>query len=441
MKQKLLALTLSLGLGLPVSGLSAAEENMQMVGLAMHQETGRNIFLGALYSDDPAARIATLQRGDSTGVLEHRVVARRTSIRSLLGKLLLQGEVATGRPPTAETIQFADDIMSLVRGSLYAGDSLTIELTPDATTRATLNGHNLAASAHQGVFYYFLSAWIGEKGPSTAFRSAILSPSIDSGLMSVYSANDTSANREREVAAWLQQLETDEVDDAPPPEPAKISAQAKPHTVAAATSTVANKQLVTRQQPKAAPAAADTVSPELDPGGALAEVETKTPDAEVERFVREPVRETVATVGAATAPESGAGVQLAMAVQPDIGVPAVEEIDTFDAMDYSRQLDLFNNDILRQVYAEIRYPRAAVRRNLQGNLELDLTLDRSGKLVGIEVGRSSGYAMLDKSAVTAAERAFKKSGAGSISEVAIAEYGDGDNLVVVPVPVSFILTN
>ena len=56
------------------------------------------------------------------------------------------------------------------------------------------------------MFYYFLSAWVGEKGPSTAFRSAILSPSIDSSLMTVYTANDTSVTREREVAAWLEQM-------------------------------------------------------------------------------------------------------------------------------------------------------------------------------------------------------------------------------------------
>ena len=110
-------------------------------------------------------------------------------------------------------------------------------------------------------------------------------------------------------------------------------------------------------------------------------------------------------------------------------------------MDYSRQLGIFNNDIIRRVYSEIRYPRAAVRRNLEGSLELDITLDRSGELVGIEVAQSSGYAMLDKSAMTAATKALKKKGAGEITAVAIAEYGEReDGLVVVPVPVSFILT-
>ena len=177
-----------------------------------------------------------------------------------------------------------------------------------------------------------------------------------------------------------------------------------------------------------------------DPDGSLVDRATP-PEGPLERAGLEPAGDTAATIDAQAVPEGGAEVQLAMAAQPDISIPAVGEIDTFDAMAYARQLDEFNNDIVRQVYTEIRYPRAAVRRNLQGSLELDLTLDRSGKLVGIEVARSSGYAMLDKSAITAAERAFKKSGAGSITEVAVAEYGDGGNLVVVPVPVSFILTN
>ncbi len=440
MKRQFLALFLSFGLGLPATGSAAVDENLQMVGLAMHQETGRNIFLGALYSDDPAARITALQKGDGTGVLEHRVVARRTSIRSLLGKLLLQGEVATGKTPTQSTIQFADDIMSLVRGSLYAGDSLTIELTAQGTTKAALNGHALAVSGNQGVFYYFLSAWVGEKGPSTAFRSAILSPRIDSGLLTVYTANDTSADREAEVALWLEQIAEPEstaasnavaVAKAPGPvnSPAKSAAkpapEVKPDTaVAVAVATVAATKASLPLTPADTIGASSPAEEPVHPETAAAEPEQSRPKA-------------------AVTPDSGdkdaEALQLAMATPPENVIGALAAVD---AMAYAQQLGIFNNDIIRRVYAEIRYPRSAIRRSLQGNLELDVTLDRSGSLIKVEVAQSSGYAMLDKSALSAAEKAFKRYRADNIDAVAVAEYGDkGGDLLVVPVPVSFILTD
>ena len=439
MKTKIIALTLSLlGFCLPVTGFGAFDEDMQMVGLAMHQETGRNIFLGALYSDDPAARISNLEQGSGTGVLEHRVVARRTSVRSLLGKLLLQGEVATGKPPGPDTVMFVDDILSLVRGSLYAGDSLTIELTPEATTEASLNGHGLAVSGNQSVFYYFLSAWVGEKGPSTAFRSAILSPSIDSGLMTVYSANDASADRRDEVAGWLRQIEEDSVASLDAPTPAGEASAEPVEEEQASDSVAATAEPDSREKDIATAVAAGAAAAVAASTAGLTAAEPVTVEVPAVEQVAQVAQEAEAEPAVEIAEVAEPAVQLALAAPAAGGIPPVREID---AMDYSRQLGVFNNDIIRRVYSEIRYPRAAVRRSLEGSLELDITLDRSGALVGIEVGQSSGYAMLDKSAMTAATKAFEKKGAGEITAVAIAEYGDReDGLVVVPVPVSFILT-
>lgn len=438
MKRLFLALFLGFGLGLPAIGAVAVDEDLQMVGLAMHQETGRNIFLGALYSNDPAARITTLQQGDGTGVLEHRVVARRTSIRSLLGKLLLQGEVATGKPPTQATIQFADDIMSLVQGSLYAGDSLTIELTGQGTTKAVLNGHALAVSGNQGVFYYFLSAWVGEKGPSTAFRSAILSPRIDSSLLTVYTANDTSADRQAEVALWLEQMADDE-SPAESTNPPVVAAKASPSTSAAASrataQTTPEKKTDTAVALVAATAAtAAAVSSADDASSVRGAAEKTASAAEKPQQARPKTPETPDSSG-----NDAQALQLAMATPPE---NSIGQLAAVDAMAYAEQLGIFNNDIIRRVYAEIRYPRSAIRRSLQGSLELDVTLDRSGNLVDVEIAQSSGYGMLDKSALSAAKKAFKSYQPDNIDAVAVAEYGDvAGELLIVPVPVSFILTD
>jgi protein TonB len=437
MKQKVLAVLLTLGFATFAYSPHAMDQQLRMLGLAMHQETGRNIFLGALHSDDPAARISTLLEGDGVGVMEHRVVARRTSIRSLLGKLLLQGEVATGRSPDLTTIQFADDIMSMVNGSLYAGDALAIALTPEGATTATLNGILLAASEHNEVFFYFLSAWVGEKGPSTAFRSAILSPRIDTGLLTLYTANETSADRQRQVAAWIEQTNTS---------PDVTGTQFAVANVAMGRQNIKAVAMPELTATRLAPPVIPAISSAAAAGNpATAKAATKTPALNKVAGASSSASSDPAVTADTddSTNKTGAGdenIQLAMAAPPMSGTEQASDIQAVDVIEYSERLGLFNNDIIRRVYAQIRYPRAAVRRSLQGELELDVTLDRSGALVTVEIAQSSGYSMLDKSAVSAANKALSGIRLDNMDPVAIAEYGSGDNLLVVPVPVSFILT-
>ena len=123
-----------------------------------------------------------------------------------------------------------------------------------------------------------------------------------------------------------------------------------------------------------------------------------------------------------------------------LGASAPEGVEAVDIQDYSQRLGQFNTRLIRSVYDEIQYPRQAVRRNLQGRLELDVTLQQDGTLVDISVGQSSGFKILDKAAVRAARKALTSIGPDQMDPVAVAEYGGADNKLVVPVPVQFLLT-
>jgi periplasmic protein TonB len=62
------------------------------------------------------------------------------------------------------------------------------------------------------------------------------------------------------------------------------------------------------------------------------------------------------------------------------------------------------NAALEALAREEFYPREAIARGLEGRVVLLLTLDGSGRLVGIEVASSSGHALLDDAALKAATR-------------------------------------
>ncbi len=132
--------------GLLVTGANSpanASANLHLTGLALHQETGRNIYVGGLYFDRYGPKPDDFVDASAPWLMEYRVVARRTSIRSLLGGILLQSEVATGRAPDSVTADFATRILSIVKSNLYAGDSFEIMLNAQEETIAYLNGLEL----------------------------------------------------------------------------------------------------------------------------------------------------------------------------------------------------------------------------------------------------------------------------------------------------------
>ena len=198
--------------GAPVftSSAIAVNSELRLLGLAMHRDTGRNIYLGALHLGFDIPNPDSLILAPAPKAMEYRVVARRTSIRSLLGNMLLQSEVANAMSPSADTIDFADALLSTIQGSLYAGDSFVLELDENGKLNASLNGITLIDRTDNGVFDYLLTGWIGQNSPSTAFRSEITRTNIDSSLLLAYSAHMPTDERISLVSEWLLPLDSSE---------------------------------------------------------------------------------------------------------------------------------------------------------------------------------------------------------------------------------------
>jgi TonB family protein len=397
------------------SSTSVADDSVRMLGLAMHQETGRNIYLGAIYVGIDAPNPGNLLEASAPKTLEYRIVARRTSIRSLLGNMLLQSEVATGHPPSAATATFADKLLSAVKGSFYAGDSFEITQDEDKHITAQLNGLTLVQSEDDGVFDYILMGWIGESGPSTAFRESILRVDTDASILAAHSAHTPSDDRIALIASWSASPTT------------LVGAQptaATPIDIPAVTQTELETGLAMSLPDQGANPVRDlTQTASLETESRLAEI---LPDKPVQS-------ELLVPESAATALVDGQDGSFM-----DATVVASNGAQSLAVSEYSHRLASFNTTLIELVYSEIQYPRRAVRREIQGALELDITMLEDGSLIQVAIGQSSGHSILDGAAVKAAEKAFRNGSLGEIDPVAIAEYGDDGNIVI-PVPVNFIL--
>jgi len=388
----------------------AVYSSYYLTGLGLHEETGRQIYLGALYLPNDAERPADLRTLTGNWIMEYRIVARRTSIRSLLGGMLLQSEIATGQSPSPSATELADTILTSVRNSLRAGDSFAIATDGRSMTTAILNGTAVAQVNDPAVAAYLLAGWISENGPTTAFRNALAAADIDPGLRSILDANSYSQERADEVASWMFDEEDladepveEEVAAAPEPEPEPEPEEDNSAAVAAAASATAAAVAAAEPTPEPeapAVAAAPEPAPEPEPEPEPAQVAAAEPEPESASFE--------------------------------------DDIMSMDVQEYSRRLAEFHGGMVARVYRQIKYPKRAVRRNLQGRLELDLALSTTGSLEEVIISQSSGHKLLDNAAIDAAERAFE-SGAIDIDAVAMAEFAADDDTLIIPIPVAFKL--
>ncbi|MEH6634984.1 MAG: energy transducer TonB [Halioglobus sp.] len=394
--------------------------NFNLVGLALHQETGRDIYLGAIYFDQQIPRPDDLVGATGPKLMEYKVVARRTSMRSLLGGILLQSEVATGKAPDSKTTEFSKAILAAIKGSLYAGDSFAIMLSEDDVTIAYLNGHELTRVNEGKVSDYLLMGWIGERGAATAFRNDIGSPRLNPDLLAKLQTTTYTRERDEQVASWIS---------SPDNEPDMAA-----NTIAQANITIPTAASAQNTATAAAPVHNPSALPDI-PGQALEEA-LQLPDPE-------------AIIGIATSVDPGITTSNQDPIQVASLTPTAELLQTRDGDDaqslnvqeYSLRLSEFHSQLITMVYHQIRYPARAIRRGLQGRLELDITVLPDGQLVAVDIVQPSGHSVLDKAAVTAAQNALGAGELQTIDVVAAAEFGNTeDGKLVIPVPVNFILT-
>lgn len=395
---------------------TSPDEDFRLLGLAMHQETGRNIYLGAVHLTSSAPTPDNVIQSRAPKMMEYRIVARRTSIRSLVGKMFLQSEVANGIPPSAETMEFADNLLSAVHGSLYAGDSLKIKQNSLGQLIVLLNDTKLTSSEDSSIFTYLLKGWVSENGPSTAFRSNILQQNIETAMLSTYKAITAPEERLAAVSGWsANEQDSTELQNETPTESgseeivvgAEVSASSSP-------------------EPTGKHDNLDTYSTEQ-----LADVEGSIVNTSVARSLDSSFE--AAEVWTFEDKSRIAAVPLPDSVQND-----PFDILSLDVTEYSYRLAEFTNALIRLVYSKIHYPRQAVRRSIQGALELDVTELEDGSLVEVAIVESSGYSILDNAALEAAQQALTDMSLGVVDPVAVAEYGISGSLVV-PVPVNFVL--
>ncbi len=361
-------------------------DDLQPAGLAVYTETARDIYVaGILLPSGTGLNNIYLAPGPKA--MEYRIATRRISSRGFSGTLLLQGELGSGeRAPTAAIAALAD-LKDHIKGALFQGDQFIIALTETDETVFYLNGTELMRRNDGDIFDFFFAGWVGESS-SALLRSALLSGAIKKDTETRYASLQPGRERIALVEEWM----------APPP------------------------------APKPAPVAEPT--PAVDP---VAE-----PEPMIASVAEPAATETTVAMAAAT-PAPTAAPEPTTASAPEPAPTPVEEPvpePAIDDREYQRQLNAFVSEIMVAVFSEVVYPRRAIKRTLEGRVELLARMDSDGALLELLIDQSSGSSLLDE----AAQKAVRKAAPfPELNTVAQEEFAADDGSYLMPIPVTFRL--
>ncbi|UTF59625.1 TonB family protein [Gilvimarinus sp. DA14] len=352
-------------------------------GMAVHQELGKDQFIGAIYSESLTENADVLLAADMPMRMELKVTANRGLSARRFSRMWIEGMAINNRSD-ALTAQ-ADNMVAFTKmftERLREGDHIVFALTPGEGVSIIVDTITIGTIANDDFFALLASTWVGRVPLSSNFRDQLLvAGDVSDSLRSRYQSLSPTPERIDQVAGWI----APEPAPAPTPEPepevaAQPQSEAAPAIAEAAPVIAAPKiELPKTELPAAEPAAQAAAEPEPEP--------EPTP---------EPVRAS-----------SAVAVSSSSVAAPE---PEPEEEDSEDYVPTFTAESLLANQryfsrLVRQVQLEIEYPRRALQRGYEGFVRIAVALDRSGNLLNAEMLEETEYSILNSEAMEAVEDA------------------------------------
>ncbi|MGS2722535.1 TonB family protein [Porticoccus sp. GXU_MW_L64] len=374
------------------SSISLANtDNLILNGASSYRDLGNDKFLAALYLELPSNNYESIISTTTAKRMEMRLTSRYSKRRWV--NLWMQSIAISNSNKTFNALaEPLVEVFNQQKGDLEPGDIVAIEMKGDRCFYQ-VNGVTLTGDLPGELFNLFANAWIGKAPPSADFRDAILGVDVDTiALQDQLAQIQPPEARVQAIQEWIAPPEP-EIDEAQllAEQKAKEQAAAKAAALAAAEAekerTLENDALPTHAtvvpgaEPDTAAIALAAAKQFVDQQAVLppAEPDTGLAGTELEGTAPEAVESEVATADGA--PEEVFSVSSALAVK-----------------DYVRSAK-------QQIYKSLKYPVSALDRGYQGQVRLNIEVDRNGKLLNVAAAQKSPYKTLDRAAIRAVKKA------------------------------------
>ncbi len=386
-------------------------DDLQMNGLAAFEQLRKEYYIGALYleslSTDPANVVGMPGRKRMS---IHITADRWPPLRFAQQwnqTILINNSSQELNANVMDVLAFT----SLPKDDLVSGDRMTVDLLPDVGTRVTLNGTPLLQTRSDGLFRLLLNTWVGARPSTSDFKRDMLQLPTDgagTALLGRYQSLEPDESRRKLVASWGGKIDTVAAAATPSPTPpppgegtivrgrstdtssAAVAAGATTTSTAVAAPVVSAPVIAPPPSMSSTPAPAPAPAPtpaEPAPAAAVAAA-APAPEPEPEP---EPAEEAAPVVAAAQPP----------APTP---TPTPTPTPVADPNVHESLYNAYSNDLRRLIYSQLRYPRRAVEREVEGLVVLRVISNRSGALIDAQIAQSA-HTLLDNAAREATTKA------------------------------------
>jgi protein TonB len=348
-------------------------------GIAVHQELGNELFIGALYSEVLSDDPATLTNSNLPMRMELKVIAPDGIPLRRFSRLWIEG-MAINNSNNLLTEQANNMVKfdGLFKGKLMPNDHVVFALNPGQGVDISLNNVLLGTISDEKFFPMLLRTWIGSVPLSSTYRENLLKVGdISADLRARYDAINFSSTRATQVAAWTK------------PEP-------EPVTVASSSSSARSSTPATPAPVIEAPIARIEL-PALEQPTIVEETPVASTSVPVEST---PAPATSAPVEPTPAPVTPAPAPVAVAQDAD------EEEDDQPALTAESLLarQFYVSDILRRLSSNVRYPKISVQRGQEGSARIAVTIYRNGTIESMNWLEESRHDRLNNEAWEAVQR-------------------------------------
>lgn len=334
-------------------------------GIGVHQELGREVFIGALFSESLSNSPSTLLRNPQPMRMELKIVAAEGITARRFSRLWIEGLAVNSKAD--ELMTQADNTVifdAMFKGRLVKDDHVIIANTPGKGVSVSVNNVALGTIADEAFFSMLLATWIGNVPLSSEYRDSLLKVGdVDASLRSRFSNTKPTPARIAEVNGWNSTSVPLE----------------EPKTVAA---TKSEKQVA--EEADTLKLAAPTIDkPKLD--------------------IPAPTAQTEAKAQAASSSSASKAIAAAAAALP------TEEAEEDEGPALTKQLLLarqfYVSDAIKKIRTKTKYPQRALERSQEGSVRVAVVVDRQGNVVNASLLENSQHTILNKEALDAIKRA------------------------------------
>ncbi|CAH0992264.1 hypothetical protein SIN8267_02383 [Sinobacterium norvegicum] len=376
-----------------LSQAAIAQDSLRLNGITTYNKLNRDYFIAALFLQERNSSADEIINSYEPSKLSMKVVQKKLSARQFnqywLTAININNDEEDLDIYDEEIIRFTQ----LFKNSFIYGDEITISFTRDFEINVHANNQLISSFDNSGFYPVLLNAWLGPRPTSREFKAELLKlpNSVKTAeLIDTHTQLLASPERQKESKKWRVK-------------PAKKSnnQQRLPPSFNETISTPSSAKISAPKPVNTQQAASSPLTP---------------PVSGIQTASLSPTLQSPKLTATANATASDVTTQKSVAIEQQA----------------SKQLSImtmYRSNILKTTYQHIIYPNLAIDEELEGDVVIAITLDRSGEVIDIDQLESAAHHSLNNAAIKAIQQSQYPSPPNSL---------EGNNFVV-KLPIKFRL--